>query len=381
LSLPGRDQRVNEMTKIELKQNIVKIEQILQSENYEAGFELLKTLDEPELNEVLSDLIQSTVKEKYFVHEMVCSASYDLDNLPSMVEADFNKGFQILFTLLPNIKKLDLSEVFWAEGEPDLYLDHHCIKLINKLKEFKKLTQLSLFTCRNLQVTDGLAKVLSPDILIDLPVYTDLEIWSKKQELSNYINELFKNGCFGNNIFKEEDKYLFDDIGSRSISLGYDTDCGNVWSTHEDLYLKYNTGSPTDYTGEEKYNKSQRILLNFTSMYSAPVAYLKKLIQNIIDVDENAEVWFRASDDFCGNLYYRNSNYFISDTVLIWGGYGSKEGFKWNNCEVPDMPVEDDYDSWESLDEAIGCYIEDVYNTIRSAPVWAYDELTGVPSN
>ena len=34
------------MTKTELKQNITKITQILQSENYEAGFELLKTLDD-----------------------------------------------------------------------------------------------------------------------------------------------------------------------------------------------------------------------------------------------------------------------------------------------------------------------------------------------
>ena len=363
----------------DLNENISKVEQLLKSDTPEAGFELLKSLNEPQLNEALADLIQSTVKEKYFVHEMVCSASYDPDNLPSMVEADFNKGFQILFTLLPNIKKLDLNEVFWAESNVSFSLDHHCIKLINKLKEFKKLTQLSLFTCRNLQVTDGLAKVLSPDILIDLPVYTDLEIWSKKQELSNYINELFKSGCFGNNIFKEEDKYLFDDIGSRSISLGYDTECGNVWSTHEDLYLKYNTGSPTDYTGEEKYNKSQRILLNFTSMYSAPVAYLKKLIQNIIDVDENAEVWFRASEDFCGNLYHRDSdNDFMISTVLVWGGYGSKEGFKWLNDEVPDMPVKDDYESWEEFDQAIGYYVENVNTILNSVPYWVYNKLKGI---
>ena len=35
------------MTKTELKENITKIEQILKSENYEAGFELLRTLDDP----------------------------------------------------------------------------------------------------------------------------------------------------------------------------------------------------------------------------------------------------------------------------------------------------------------------------------------------
>jgi len=35
------------MTKTELKENTAKIEQILKSENYEAGFELLRTLDDP----------------------------------------------------------------------------------------------------------------------------------------------------------------------------------------------------------------------------------------------------------------------------------------------------------------------------------------------
>ena len=366
------------MTKTELKQNITKIEQILKSENYEAGIELLKTLDEPELNEALADLIQSTVKEKYFVHEMACSGSYPPDEeRDKVVETNFNKGFQILFKLLPNIKKLDLSEVFWAEENS---FDHHCIKLINKLKEFKKLTELSLFTCRNLQVKDGLAKVLSPDTLINLPVYTDLEIWSKKQELHNYINDLFKSGCFGNNIFKEEDKYLFDDIGSGSISLGYETECGNSWSTNESLYLKYSSDLPTYYNKDyEKYNKSQCTLLNFTSMYSAPVAYLKKLIQNIIDVDENAEVWFRASEDFCGNLYYVDSdNDFMSDTVLVWGGYGSKEGFKWDNDEALDMPVEDDYESWEYWDQAIGDYVGDVISAIDYSVNNAYNELKGI---
>ena len=54
------------MKEAELKQNITKITQILQSENYEAGFELLKTLDEPELTAGLSDVIDTTLREKYF---------------------------------------------------------------------------------------------------------------------------------------------------------------------------------------------------------------------------------------------------------------------------------------------------------------------------
>ena len=47
------------MTKTELKQNITKIEQLLRSDNYEAGFELLKTINEPEITENLSDVINS----------------------------------------------------------------------------------------------------------------------------------------------------------------------------------------------------------------------------------------------------------------------------------------------------------------------------------
>jgi len=49
------------MTNTELKENVSKIEQLLKSDKPEAGFELLKTINEPELNEAVADLIQSTV--------------------------------------------------------------------------------------------------------------------------------------------------------------------------------------------------------------------------------------------------------------------------------------------------------------------------------
>jgi len=52
------------MTKVQ--SDISKIEDILQSENCEAGFELLRTKNDPALNEALSDLIQSRVRSKYF---------------------------------------------------------------------------------------------------------------------------------------------------------------------------------------------------------------------------------------------------------------------------------------------------------------------------
>ena len=37
------------MTKTELKQNITKIKKLLRSDSYEAGIELIKTLDDPEI--------------------------------------------------------------------------------------------------------------------------------------------------------------------------------------------------------------------------------------------------------------------------------------------------------------------------------------------
>ena len=78
------------MTKTELKENITKIEQILKSENYEAGFELLKTINNPELTEALAESIQSTVYDKYFFEGK-------------------DEGFEILSTLFPNLTSLDLG--------------------------------------------------------------------------------------------------------------------------------------------------------------------------------------------------------------------------------------------------------------------------------
>ena len=77
------------MTKTELKENITKITQILQSENCEAGFELLRTKNDPALNEALSDLIQSRVRSKYF------------EEVSDQKEVD--KGVEILTDLIPNL--------------------------------------------------------------------------------------------------------------------------------------------------------------------------------------------------------------------------------------------------------------------------------------
>jgi len=223
-----------------MKNNIEKVKQLLQSESYEACFELLKTINEPDVTEALTDLIQSTVKEKYFVHETYEHYSSDFEKTLS---SNFDKGLDILSTLMPNLATLDLSDIF-----PPSYNEvvrkhntHHCIKLLNKLKNFNNLTELFLYKCPLLQVGDGLEKVIKPGILKTPKVFTDVEIWSSKQELHDQINDLFKNGCYGNSMFKEEEKFAFGDVGSSSIILGYETEVGNFWSTHEELYLKYSS--------------------------------------------------------------------------------------------------------------------------------------------
>ena len=52
------------MTKTELKENITKIKQILQSESYEAGFELLRTKNDPALNDEIFGPVLSILKVK-----------------------------------------------------------------------------------------------------------------------------------------------------------------------------------------------------------------------------------------------------------------------------------------------------------------------------
>ena len=362
-----------------MKNNIEKVKQLLQSESYEAGFELLKTINEPEVTEAITDLIQSTVKEKYFVHETYEHYSSDFEKTLS---SNFDKGLDILSTLIPNLTTLDLSDIFPPSCNDEIgkHNTHNCIKLLNKLKNFNNLTELFLYKCSLLQAGDGLEKVIKPGILKTPKVFTDVEIWSTKQELHDQINDLFKNGCYGNSMFKEEGKFISGDVGSSSIVQGYETDIGNSWSTNEELYLKYSSDLPTYYNEhtDPNYNKSQCTLLNFTSVYSAPVAYLKKLIQNIIDIDETAEVWFRASEEFCPLLYDDYAKETKGDKVLVWGGYGSKEGFKWYNDEILDMPLEEDYESWEYWDEAIGDYTRNVISGIDYALNEAYNELKGV---
>ena len=110
-------------------ENISKIEQLFRSEKPEAGFELLKTINKPELNEALADSIQSTVKEKYF------EPSYSLDP-PGVGE-----GLDLLRSLIPNLTSLDLSGSYIEELDLEKFINLNQTKneVENHLEQLRAL--------------------------------------------------------------------------------------------------------------------------------------------------------------------------------------------------------------------------------------------------
>jgi len=160
------------MTKVQ--SDISKIEQILQSENYEAGFELLRTKNDPALNEALSALIQSTVRSKYF------------EEVSNQKEID--KGLEILNDLLPNLTSLEVSYSYAEE------LD---------ISKFKKLEILNLSHSEclgNVKGLDKLDKLTSIDIT-GTPLYPeDFEIGKKSLKITG-------NKDLHGMIIEDEDDY------------------------------------------------------------------------------------------------------------------------------------------------------------------------------
>jgi len=180
------------MTKTELKKKITKINKLLRSNSYEAGMELIKTLDDPEitkgtaktvisvsfsseefetgfdylkkqndkdLNEKLAPEILDAVKKFYFGfkdefeeddHEesktwvgYEDSYDYDSDDWEQNSYGDVDEGLKMLSALLPDLNKLDLS---WCTFQ----------SLPDGLKLFPKLSSLDLTYCKDLYDLDGL---------------------------------------------------------------------------------------------------------------------------------------------------------------------------------------------------------------------------------
>ena len=222
------------MTKVQ--SDISKIEQILQSENCEAGFELLRTKNDPALNEALSDLIQSTVRSKYF------------EEVSDQKEVD--KGLEILTDLLPNLTSLDLSD---------------CSMKNLDVSKFKNIITLNLSNCDSLENIDGLyeLKSLSSPTLtsppaLDLknsPLLTNLDV-EKIKSLPNLDFEMDvvglrdNNGLLLNHFGDSDWEYwqeAFDEFLKQEFERALsptDEFFGNVlilW-LHEDEFWDYNFG-------------------------------------------------------------------------------------------------------------------------------------------
>jgi len=121
------------MNEKELKENINKIKDLLQSNNYESGFELLKTFNEPKLNENLADLILSKVENEY---------------LPSFGKSsNAEEGFNILYLLIPDVVKLEVKSC--------------ALQNVDSISKLTGLTNLSISNCKSLQNVDGIANLTS----------------------------------------------------------------------------------------------------------------------------------------------------------------------------------------------------------------------------
>jgi len=98
------------MPKTELKKNITKIEQLLQSENYEAGFELLMTLNNSELTKALMEKIISCLITHLKEHDIE-------DVLKLSMELNVLRPFQLH---IGKISSIDSSEIELLYKRDDL---------------------------------------------------------------------------------------------------------------------------------------------------------------------------------------------------------------------------------------------------------------------
>ena len=169
------------MAEKELKENINKIKDLLQSNNYESGFELLKTLNEPKLNEALADSIKSFIYKNYFEGK----SSQNL----------VDEGLTILHRLLPKITTFSMIDCYMES------LD---------ISNFSELESLDLSGCDGLKEIIGIEKL---EKLVDLNLsyttslkYLDVNELKKLKKVKGLRN---KYGMVSND-FKNE--YFYDQL-------------------------------------------------------------------------------------------------------------------------------------------------------------------------
>ena len=127
-----------------LNENISKVEQLLKSDTPEAGFELLKSLNEPELNQAVSELIKNAVNNKYF------EGKSD--------QKIVNEGLEILKKLLPKITTLSMIGCYMESLDISNFSELESIDLsgCDCLKEIKGLNGLSKLNNLDLSYTSSL---------------------------------------------------------------------------------------------------------------------------------------------------------------------------------------------------------------------------------
>lgn len=182
-----------------------KIKQILETENFESGFDLLQTINNQKLSESLSELIIKRFNDKYQT-------------------GNIKEGLEILYNLLPNISSLDLS--YFSMLELDLL-------------KFEKIEELNLSACTSLKKISGLNKL---DKLISIDIsYTPLYNSDIENSLGHTDIDIIGNK---------------DECGMISIDPDFED---QVWWSYLDENYLFSTGY-----GQEKENLGKMFFISIS---------------------------------------------------------------------------------------------------------------------
>jgi len=190
------------MTKTELKKNITKIKKLLRSDSYEAGIELIKTLDDPEIKKGTAMAVAARIKKflkqrDYDVIDMGIKLAKNLDE-PTVIQ-EFLEGCTISVTgyLKPNklfsgtkfaqpylnYALVNFIALLGSRIKPDLNIQIESISGLNYssglfasdfpeyhkfpigLTEFKNLKTLNIRSLRLKSIPDEISKLSKLQVL------------------------------------------------------------------------------------------------------------------------------------------------------------------------------------------------------------------------
>ena len=120
----------------------------------------------------------------------------------------------------------------------------------------------------------------------------DMPSWDK-EAVRNAVEPIFGE-------YEEDDDYPIEEVGSKWVVV------------------------------EDYWQGSDESEITFTSAWSFPDGYVKKLLEKLLEIDEDVEIEFTVDEE--------------SDDFLI-GGYGSKMGYTTHEEDSPERPDESDCES------------------------------------